>query len=84
MGHQSRNGPNRKYLRVCGEELPVCLSTPFTTEIPPLVRRRALLAPEVDEHFGNTSACAEKSDFVVDVEYHLVEIPPRVRRRAIS
>ncbi len=50
----------RKYLRVCGEEVPGEDVRHLPQEIPPRVRRRDRPAVNLTLKGGNTSACAEK------------------------
>ena len=50
----------RKYLRVCGEEMPVTVTTDRGEEIPPRMRRRAKMWEIRDCVGRNTSAYAEK------------------------
>src|SRR5699024_9663722 len=49
-----------KYLRVCGEEPFGRNPSTFRLEIPPRVRRRAIITGDPEAEWGNTSACAEK------------------------
>ena len=50
-----------KYLRVCGEEHHLAPFALYLKEIPPRMRRRALVKNEDGTRYGNTSAYAEKS-----------------------
>ena len=57
-----RKVSNWKYLRVRGEEISIHAVLIATLEIPPRARRREPAGWCFDGGYGNTSACAEKSD----------------------